>query len=460
MHSFDYDLFVIGAGSGGVPAARMAAAKGVRVAIAEHLYAGGTCVNAGCIPKKLLVLASQYAGEFELASSYGWKLSNPTFNWDELRRNKNQEIERLNEVYLNSLSRSGCTYIDGHASIVDAHTIRIGEHTFSSERILIATGSWPFIPDFPGNEHAITSNEAFKLKDLPKNVAIIGGGYVAVELAGIFSGLGSTTEIICRENLFLGGFDDEVRTFVANEMSRTGVSLRFNCEVLRVDRLSNNDLRVTLKNGEEVLTNCLICATGRIPNVTGLGLENTSILQRENGAIIVNENFQTAEPSIFAIGDVIDRISLTPVAIAQAMNLVAHLYGGSDTPMNYEFVPTAVFCRPSIGTVGLTEAKAVSEYGDIAVYKSKFSPLKNSLGVTSAHTFMKLIVDRKSDRVIGVHIVGPDSGEIIQGFAVALKSGATKAIFDSTVGVHPTAAEELVTMRDAVHKTSKGSVIA
>ncbi|PTU77737.1 glutathione-disulfide reductase [Pseudomonas indoloxydans] len=451
MPSYDYDLFVIGAGSGGVRAARMAAAHGTRVAIAEDLYVGGTCVNAGCIPKKLLVLASQYASEFRLASSYGWNLAKTSFDWNVLLKNKNREIARLNGIYLNILNRTGCELIEGHAVIVGPHTVRVGQRSFSTERILIATGSWPFVPDFPGREHVSTSNDVFHFQSLPNHVVIVGGGYVAVELAGIFSGLGAITEIVYRGDLFLRGFDDEVRTVVADEISRKGISLNFNTEILRIDRLSDRELRVSLKSGEEILTNCVIYATGRTPKVAGLGLENTAVLQGENGAIIVNDQFQTAEPSIFAIGDVIDRIPLTPVALAEAMHLVKHLYGGVTSAMDYDLIPTTVFCQPSIGTVGLTESQARSRYADVAVYKSRFVPLKNALDGSDERTFMKLIVDRESDRVVGVHMVGPDSGEIIQGIAIALKAGATKAVFDSTIGVHPTAAEEFVTMRDAAH---------
>ncbi len=448
MNSYDYDLFVIGAGSGGVRASRMAAAMGVRVAVAEDLHIGGTCVNVGCVPKKLFVYASQFAEEFKQATGYGWRLGDAEFDWPTLRDNKNAEIQRLNGIYLKLLANSGCELIGGRASIKDPHTVTVSGRDFSAERILVATGGWPFIPDILGREHAISSNEVFYLEQFPKRVIVVGGGYIAVEFAGIFAGLGAQTKQVYRGDLFLRGFDQEVRHFAAEEVAKKGVSLVFNSDITAIEKRSNGSLKVTFSDGHSEETDCVLYATGRTPKVQGLGLDNTLIKQQDNGAIIVNEQFQTDEPSIYAIGDVIDRVQLTPVALAEGMQLVHQLYGEEDSQVDYDLIPTAVFSQPNIATVGLTEEQARAEYTEVEVYKSNFRAMKQTLSGGEERTFMKLLVDKASDRVVGVHMVGPDAGEIIQGIAIALKAGATKQIFDATIGIHPTAAEEFVTMRE------------
>ncbi|MBY4676679.1 glutathione-disulfide reductase [Marinobacterium arenosum] len=448
MRPFDYDLFVIGAGSGGVRASRMAAAMGVRVAVAEDRHIGGTCVNVGCVPKKLFVYASQFAEEFEQAAGYGWQLANAEFDWATLRDNKNAEIERLNGIYRNLLANSGCELIEGHATIKGPHTVSVAGRDYSTERILIATGGWPFVPDIPGHEHAISSNEVFYLEQFPKRAIVVGGGYIAVEFAGIFAGLGATTKLVYRGELFLRGFDAEVRRFAAEEIGKKGVSLAFNSDISAIEKLPDGTLKVTFNDGSSELTDCVLYATGRVPKVAGLGLENTRIRQQANGAILVDQQFQTDEPSIYAIGDVIDRMQLTPVALAEGMQLVKRLYGEAGPAVDYQLIPTAVFSQPNIATVGLTEVQARAQYGEVEVYKSNFRAMKQTLAGGQERTFMKLLVDKASDRVVGVHMVGPDAGEIIQGIAIALKAGATKQVFDATIGIHPTAAEEFVTMRE------------
>lgn len=447
---FDYDLFVIGAGSGGVRAGRMAASKGVRVAVAENRYLGGTCVNAGCVPKKLYVYASHYAESFHEAQRYGLKASAVEFDWPTLRDNKKREIERLNGIYGNLLKNAGCDLIDGHATVVDPHTISVNGETYTAERILIATGGWPFMPDLPGKEHAITSNEAFDLDQFPEDVLVVGGGYIAIEFAGIFAGLGARTELIHRGDMLLRGFDQEVREFTAGEIAKKGIKLNFNTNIDAITRLESGRLIARLTDGRTLEADQILYATGRVPNTEGLGLDVVGVELAENGAVKVNDQFQTSVPSIYAIGDVIDRVQLTPVALAEGMALVHSLYGEGSPPVDYELIPTAVFCQPSIGTVGLSEEQARERHDNIKVFRSEFRALKHTLSGSEERTLMKMIVDADTDRVLGVHMVGADAGEIIQGIGVALKAGATKAVFDSTIGIHPTAAEEFVTMREPV----------
>jgi glutathione reductase (NADPH) len=450
MPDYDFDLFVIGVGSGGVRAARMSATYGARVATAEDRYMGGTCVNVGCVPKKLFVYASHYSEDFENARGFGWDAGTPTFDWHTLLENKNAEINRLNGVYRGLLENAGVTHFDGRARIVDAHHVSIdNDKVVSTERILIATGGWPTVLDIPGKEHVITSNEAFYLDRLPRHVLIAGGGYIAVEFACIFAGLGVESRISYRGPLFLRGFDDDVRSFVATEMAKKGVHVYLNSNIVGVRKMDEHSFRVTFDDGTDVDTELVMFATGREPNVHDLGLENVDVKQRENGAIIIDDYFQTSEPSIFALGDVTDRIQLTPVAIAEAMAFARTQFQGQPTTMDYGAIPTAVFSQPNIGTVGLTEAAAREQCGDdIDIYRSEFRALKHTVSGSDERTMMKLIVQRSTDKVLGVHMVGPEAGEIIQGMGVALKAGATKAIFDSTVGVHPTTAEEFVTMRE------------
>ncbi|MDF2182874.1 glutathione-disulfide reductase [Neptuniibacter sp. CAU 1671] len=450
MSEFDFDLFVIGAGSGGVRAARMAAAMGVRVAIAEEKHLGGTCVNVGCVPKKLFVYASQFAEEFSQAAGFGWQVDVSQFDWPTLRDNKTREIERLNGVYQNLLVNSGCELIHGRAILTGPNEVEVEGRRYTAERILIAVGGWPHIPNFPGREHVISSNEAFYLEQFPRRVLVVGSGYIGVEFAGIFNGLGADTTLVYRGEQILKGFDEEVRTFAADEIAKKGVDLKANTQIASVEKNHDGSLTVSFENGSCLETDLVMYATGRKPNVTGLGLEALGIQLSAGGAIKVNEQFQTAVPSVYAIGDVIDRVQLTPVALAEGMALVKNLYGQQSVKVDYALIPTAVFCQPPIGTVGLTEAQAREQYGQIEVYRSNFRAMKHTLSGSEERTLMKLLVDKTSRKVLGVHMVGADAGEIIQGIAIALKAGATKEVFDATIGIHPTAAEEFVTMREPV----------
>ncbi|WP_019622210.1 glutathione-disulfide reductase [Amphritea japonica] len=450
MAEFDFDLFVIGAGSGGVRAGRMAAAMGVRVGMAEDRYLGGTCVNVGCVPKKLFVYGSHFSEEFENAAGFGWNVGKSSFDWPTLRDNKTKEIERLNGIYRNMLVNSGVNLIDGRAKIAGPNSVEVAGKVYTAERILIATGGWPYVPEFEGSEHVISSNEVFYLDEFPKRAIVVGGGYIAVEFAGIFAGLGAETSLIYRGDMFLRGFDQEVREFTAEEVAKKNVSLRFNNNIEKIEKLSDGSLLAHLTDGSTLAADTIMYATGRVPNVMDLGLDNIKLEQADNGAIVVNDQFETAEPSVYAIGDVIDRVQLTPVALAEGMALVRNLYDGQNQQVDYDLIATAVFCQPNIGTVGLSEEKSRELYTNVDVYKSTFRAMKHTISGSDEKTFMKMLVDRDSDKVLGVHMVGPDAGEIIQGIAVALKAGATKAVFDSTIGIHPTAAEEFVTMREPV----------
>jgi glutathione reductase (NADPH) len=446
MARYDYDLFVIGAGSGGVRAARMSAQYGARVAIVEERYLGGTCVNVGCVPKKLLVYGAHVREELEDAAGFGWSVPPASFDWPTLIRNKNAEIARLNGVYAQLLTGAGVTLLEGRGVLADAHTVQVGAQRFSAERILVSTGSWPFTPDIPGAELGVSSNEMFFLERLPGRVLIGGGGYIAVEFAGILNGLGSRVTQLYRGPLFLRGFDDDARGFLAAEMRKKGVELRFNANLRRLERAAGGALRATLSDGGTLETDLVLFAMGRTPNTRGLGLEAVGVRLAANGAVEVDGHYQSSVPSIYALGDVIDRVQLTPVAIAEAMVLARHLYAGGAEPLDYAGIPSTVFSQPSLGAVGLTEAQAAQQHR-IRVYVSEFRPMKHTLSGRDERTLMKLIVDADSDRVLGCHMVGPEAGEIIQGLAIALKCGATKAQFDATVGIHPTAAEEWVTMR-------------
>jgi len=449
MSQFDYDLFTIGAGSGGVRASRMATAYGARAAVAEARFLGGTCVNVGCVPKKLLVYGSRFSTEFDDARGFGWTVGDRVFDWRSLVDNKNREIERLNEVYRTLLTESGVEIIEGRAHLLDRHTVEVKGKRYTAERILIATGGRPFVVDIEGAECGITSDDAFYLSELPERIVIVGGGYIAVEFAGIFNGLGSDVTLLYRGPLFLRGFDDDVRTTLADEMRKRGVRLEFGTNPARIDR-DTNGIEVTTTSGERIAANQLLCATGRVPNTADLGLEEVGVDLAEGGAVVVNEYSESSVPGIYAIGDCTDRRALTPVAIAEGMALVETMFNDNPTAVDYTNIPSAVFSQPSVGTVGLTETEARLEGLDIKVFRSTFRPMVHTLSGRDERTMMKLVVDRPTDRVLGVHMVGPDAGEIIQGFAVALKAGATKAVFDGTIGIHPTAAEEFVTMRHAV----------
>ncbi|SHG05315.1 NADPH-glutathione reductase [Microbulbifer donghaiensis] len=450
MAEYDFDLFVIGAGSGGVRAARMAAAAGMRVAVAEDRYMGGTCVNVGCVPKKLFVYASSYSETFEDAVAYGWQNRGGEFQWQTLRENNASEIARLNGIYRNLLANSGVTVIDGRASIEDPHRVSVNGQSHTCERILVATGGWPNVPDIPGRELVITSNEVFGMDQFPRRVLVVGGGYIAVEFAGIFAGLGAETHLSYRRDLFLRGFDRDIRTFVRDEMGKKGAQLHFNHRIEAIEKQGDGSLLVRAEDGSTLAVDTVLYATGRVPNTRGLGLDKLGVVLHRDGTISVDDNFRTNVHSIYALGDVTGEPQLTPVALAEAMALVKHLQTGQLTEIDYNNIPTAVFCQPNIGTVGLSEEEARDSGIPVEIYKSEFRPMRHTVSGRDERTLMKLVVDASSDKVIGVHMVGADAGEIIQGMAVALKAGATKKVFDQTIGIHPTAAEEFVTMRTPV----------
>ena len=446
--AYDFDLFVIGAGSGGVRAARFAAGFGAKVAVAESRYLGGTCVNVGCVPKKLLVYGAHFAEDFEQSQGFGWSLGEAQFDWATLIANKDREIQRLNGIYRNLLVNSGVSLYEGHAKLVGPHEVEVNGQRFSAEHILIATGGWPQIPEIPGREHAISSNEAFYLKSLPKRVLVVGGGYIAVEFAGIFHGLGAQTTLVYRGEMFLRGFDGAVRKHLHEELSKRGMDLQFNADIVRIDKQPDGSLKATLKDGRELLTDCVFYATGRRPMLDNLGLENTAVNLDKRGFIEVDEQYQSNEPSILAIGDVIGRVQLTPVALAEGMAVARRLFKPEQyRPVDYQMIATAVFSLPNIGTVGLSEEQAREAGHKVQIFESRFRAMKLTLTDCQERTLMKLVVDADTDKVLGCHMVGPEAGEIIQGLAIALKAGATKRDFDETIGVHPTAAEEFVTMR-------------
>ena len=442
------DLFVIGAGSGGVRAARISAGLGAKVIVAEGLYLGGTCVNVGCVPKKLYVYGSEFGKAFKDAEGFGWTVDGTSFDWPTLRDNKTREISRLNSICDRLLEGSGAQVISGMATLIDAHTVEVNGTQYHAKKILLATGSWPTKPEFPGNELAITSNEIFDLDSFPQRLLVVGGGYIASEFACIFNGLGAQVTQLYRGDLFMRGFDNDVRVFAAEEIRKTGVELRFNSNIVSLSQ-THEGLEAQLTDGSSMVVDAVLCATGRHPNIEGLGLEKTAVTLDARGYVSADERFQTDEPSIFALGDMTGGPQLTPVAIEQAMAFAQTQFGDAEKVMDYAFIPTAVFCQPNIGTVGFTEEACEARGIDIDVYMSDFKPMKHTLSGRDERTLMKLIVDKSSDRVIGLHMVGPDAGEICQGMAVAMKAGATKAHFDSTVGIHPTAAEEFVTMRTA-----------
>jgi glutathione reductase (NADPH) len=446
--TFDYDLFVIGAGSGGVRAGRIAAKYGARVAVAEEYRVGGTCVIRGCVPKKLLVYASKFAEEFEDAVGFGWTSEKVSFDWSTLIENKDKEIDRLNKAYIRNLEASGAELVLERATLVDSHTVQLASgRKVTAKYILIATGAAPFVPHhLPGKELAITSNEAFHLERLPRRIVIVGGGYIAVEFAGIFSGLGVETVLIYRGEQILRGFDTDLRNHLAAEMKKKGIDIRTNADVAKLER-SGDGVRVTLADGTAFGAGQVMYATGRMPNVAGLGLENVGIITTPHGAITVNEYSQTEVPSIYAVGDVTNRVNLTPVAIREGHAFADTVFGKKPTMVNHGLVPTAVFSQPEIGTVGMTEEAARKRH-QVDIYKTSFRPMKHTLSGRDERMLMKLVVDAESDKVLGCHIIGPDAGEMAQLLGIAITCGATKAQFDATLAVHPTAAEELVTMRE------------
>ncbi|MGE5307180.1 MAG: glutathione-disulfide reductase [Alphaproteobacteria bacterium] len=452
MAQYDFDLFTIGAGSGGVRASRVAASYGAKAAVAEERYLGGTCVNVGCIPKKLLVYASHFRDDFEDAGGFGWTVGERHFNWKKLIENKNKEIARLNGVYRKLLEEAGVAILNGRAEIADAHTVIVDGRRVTARYILVAVGSWPRVPQFPGSRYAITSNEAFYLQALPRKVIIVGGGYIGVEFAGIFHGLGVEVTQLYRGPLFLRGFDDDCRRTLAEEMRKRGIDLRFEADINAIEKVESG-LRATLNNGATIDADEILYATGRLPNTGSLGLERAGVEIKEDGAIVVDGYSKTSVDSIYAIGDCTDRMMLTPVAIAEGRAVADTLFNNNPMMPNYMNVPSAVFSTPNIGTVGLTESEARERYEQVDVYKTTFRPLKHTLSGRDERTMMKIVVDRATDKVLGCHMVGPDAGEVIQGLAVAMNCGATKAQFDATIGIHPTAAEEFVTLRAKIAPT-------
>ncbi len=448
MPDYDFDLFTIGAGSGGVRASRMAASFGARVAVAEERYLGGTCVNVGGIPKKLLVYASEFGESFADAAGFGWDLGPRHLDWKRLIENKNREIARLNGVYRRLLTEAGAQIIEGRAVVADPHTVTIGGRRYTAKYILIATGSWPVVPGVPGANLAITSNEAFFLERRPERVVLVGGGYIALEFAGIFHGMGSQVTLVHRGAKVLRGFDEELREVLGREVAKRGVALRLNSRIERIEKIGTG-LRAHLDSHETIEADLMMYATGRAPNTRGLGLEAAGVKLDEHGAVVVDEYSQSSVASIYAIGDCTDRVMLTPVAIAEGRAVAETLFNNRPMAVDYAGIPSAVFSQPNLGTVGLTEDEARKQFGEIVVYRSTFRPLKHTLSGRDESTFMKLVVDKKTDRVLGCHMIGADAGEMIQGLAVALKCNATKAQFDATIGIHPTAAEEWVTMRTA-----------
>ena len=447
--TFNYDLFVIGAGSGGVRAGRIAAKYGAKVAVAEEFRVGGTCVIRGCVPKKLLVYASRFAEEFEDAMGFGWTTEKVSFDWSTLIENKDKEIDRLNKAYIRNLEAAGAELIQERATIKDKHTVQLASgREITAKYILIATGAAPFVPrHLPGHEFAITSNEAFHLERLPRRMVIVGGGYIAVEFAGIFAGLGVETILVLRGDQILRGFDEDIRNHLAAEMEKKGIEIRTNADIAKLER-SGDGVRVTMEDGTAFGAGQIMFATGRIPNTQELGLENVGLHGNAHGAVAVNEFSQTAVDSIYAVGDVTNRVNLTPVAIREGHAFADNVFGGKSIVVNHSLVPTAVFSQPELGVVGLTEAQARATHLKIDIYKTSFRAMKHTLSGRDERTFMKLVVNAETDVVLGCHICGEGSGEMAQLLGIAITCGATKAQFDATLAVHPTASEELVTMRE------------
>ncbi len=448
MSQYDYDLFCIGGGSGGVRSSRISATYGARVAVAEEKYFGGTCVNVGCIPKKLFSYAAHFRDEFHDAAGFGWSGPEPEFHWPTLLENKNKEIARLNGIYESLLTKAGVAILKARATILDPHSVECGGKTYTAKHILVATGSWPTVPDIPGRELAITSNEAFFLPELPKSAIVVGGGYIAVEFASIFSGLGVKTTLVYRGKRVLRGFDADLGTRLAAEMTKKGVTIKFESDIAALEKKVDGTLAVTFRDGSHGEAGAVLFATGRVPNTKNLGLEKAGVELAPDGAIKVNEYLRSSVDSIHALGDVTNRINLTPVATAEGMALAKTLFRGEPTLMDYHDIPTAIFAIPNVATVGLPEELAIARGYTVDIYKTQFRSLKHTLSGSEEKTFMKLVVDAATQRVLGVHMMGAEAGEIIQGMAIALKCGATKVQFDSTIGIHPTAAEEFVTLRE------------
>jgi glutathione reductase (NADPH) len=447
---FDYDLFVIGAGSGGVRAARVAAGFGARVAVAEADRPGGTCVIRGCVPKKLLVYAAHFREDLEDAAAYGWS-ADATFSWPTLIANKDREIARLEDIYRTLLKSAGASLYEGRATLVDPHTVEIAARRYTARHVLVATGGRPVRPGIPGAEFAMTSDEAFQLAELPRRVLIVGGGYVGVEFGGIFHGLGADVTIAYRGEQILRGFDDDVRHHLHDELMRKELDVRLQCDLRRIERRVDGSLAVTLVTAgtrQQLEVDAVLFATGRQPVTAGLGLEAAGVQLDADGAVIVDEYSRSNVPNIHAVGDVTNRVALTPVAIREGAAVATTLFGSRRVAVDHRDVPHAVFSQPPVGTVGLSEGAASAAYESVDVYTATFRPLKYTLSGRNERTLVKLVVDAASQRVVGAHMVGPDAPEIIQGIAIAVKAGLTKEQFDATVAVHPTAAEEFVTLRD------------
>lgn len=445
---FDYDLFVIGAGSGGVRAARMAAQRGMRVGIAEKRFLGGTCVNVGCVPKKLFYYGSHFHADFEDSAGYGWDAGRPSFDWNTLRDNKTAEIERLNAVYAGLLERAGVDLLRGHARIAGPNEVSVEGSQIRAAKILVATGARPHIPAFPGSDLAVGSDDIFYLDALPANALVVGGGYIALEFAGILHGLGVDVTLSYRGTQLLRHFDHALGANLLEEMRGQGINVLLQSDVLEL-RKNAAQVDATFADGSQGRYGLVLYATGRAPCTDDMGLENTAVQVRDNGQLVVDEYFQTAEPTVYALGDIIGTPELTPVAIAQAMAFVDTWFGDTRRTVDYEALATAVFSQPNIGSAGLSEEVAQARGIDCEIYETRFRHMKHTLSGRQERTFMKLVVERSTDRVLGAHMLGQDAGEIIQGIAIAMKAGATKAVFDATIGIHPTAAEEFVTMREA-----------
>jgi glutathione reductase (NADPH) len=449
MVKFDFDLFVIGGGSGGVRSSRLAAGLGVHTAIAEEHRFGGTCVIRGCIPKKLFVYASEFGHAIDDARAYGWTTGEKRFDWKTLVAHKDVEIERISKVYSGGVEAAGGTTFHSRAEVLDPHTVRLINEgrDVTAERILIATGGHPFIPDIPGRELAITSNEAFHLEELPKKIVIVGAGYIAIEFAGIFHGLGVEVEVLYRGGEILRGFDHDLRHALTAIMRAQGIAITCNTEPAAIEKSGGRLSVITTREGR-IACDAVMFATGRRPNTVGLGLQKLDVKCGWNGRVMVNDYYQSSVPSIYAVGDVTDRVNLTPVAIRDGIAFIEANYKNNPKPVDLAYLPTAVFSQPEIGTVGYTEEAAREMFREIDIYKSSFRPLKQTITGRSERMLMKLVVDAETDKVIGAHLLGPDAAEIVQVLAIAVKLGARKADFDSTIALHPTIAEELVTMRE------------
>ena len=450
--NFDYDLFVIGGGSGGVRAARVAASEaGAKVGLAEEDRYGGTCVIRGCVPKKLMVYASEFSRQLEDSIAFGWSVENSGFDWQKFRKKLHLELDRLEAVYRNLLRNAGVDTYDQRAKLLDQNTVVIGKKKFTARTILIATGGRPFRPDIPGIENALVSDDIFNLEKLPKSIAIIGGGYIACEMASIMNGFGVNTKLIYRGDQILRGFDKEIRDHVAEEMVRSGVSISLNADVTKIN-VTASGLELTGPNDETETFDKVLAATGRRPNSDDLGLDDAGIQVGQTGEILVDSYSKSSRESVYAIGDVTNRSNLTPIAIREAMSFIETVFRDTPQKLDYRFIPTAVFTTPEVGTVGLTEEEA-SKFSPLAIYTTKFKSMRESFAGREDRIFMKLIVEEKNQKVLGCHFVSPFAGELVQLAAVAITMGATKLDFDKTIAVHPTISEELVTMRKPTRRT-------